>query len=131
MLLGSTSYNRPLSGCRIPFGALLNSRACRACHLDGMSAQVTFVGGRLLYTTDGQPIGQIAYYDGEGRLTAFCIKRNPTRSTQGLKQEQFFGRLQMIHWQDETFQYAVVGFADFETLEPVAAWLEGNYREDA
>jgi len=80
----------------------------------------------------GQPIGQIAYHDSEGRLTAFCLKRNPTRAADDeLKREQFFGRLQMIHWQDEVFQYAVVGFAGFGTLEPVAAWLEDNYGEDA
>jgi len=95
-----------------------------------MQGGLTFVGGRVLYTTDGQPIGQIAYHDNEGRLTAFCIKRNPTGADQDVKQAQFFGRLQMIHWQDETFQYAVVGFEDFETLEPVATWLESNYGKD-
>ena len=91
---------------------------------------LTFVGGRVLYTIDGQPIGQIAYHDSEGRLTAFCIKRNPTGTVQNLEQAQFFGRLQMIQWQDETFQYAVVGFAGFEVLEPVATWLESNYGDD-
>jgi hypothetical protein len=97
-----------------------------------MEGGLTFVGGRVLYTIDGQPIGQIAYHDSAGRLTAFCLKRNPTRAADDeLKREQFFGRLQMIHWQDEVFQYAVVGFAGFGTLEPVAAWLEDNYGEDA
>ena len=97
-----------------------------------MEGGLTFVGGRVLYTIDGQPIGQIAYHDSIGRLTAFCLKRNPTRAADDeLKQADFFGRLQMIHWQDEVFQYAVVGFADFETLEPVATWLEDNYGEDA
>ena len=97
-----------------------------------MPGGLTFVGGRMLYTIDGQPIAQIAYHDSEGRLTAFCIKRNPTGiADKELKQAQFFGQLQMIHWQAEAFQYAVVGFADFETLEPVAAWLEDNYGEDA
>ncbi|MEZ5933255.1 MAG: hypothetical protein R3F54_15140 [Alphaproteobacteria bacterium] len=97
-----------------------------------MQGGLTFVGGRVLYTIDGQPIGQIAYHDSEGRLTAFCLKRNPTRvADEELKRAQFFGRLQMIHWQDEVFQYAMVGFADFGTLEPVAAWLENNYGEDA
>jgi len=95
-----------------------------------MQGGLTLVGGRVLYTIDGQPVGQIAYHDSQGRLTAFCIKRNPTGTTQDLKQAQFFGRLQMIHWQDETFQYAVVGFADFETLEPTAKWLVENYSED-
>ncbi len=95
-----------------------------------MRGGLTFVGGRVLYTTDGQPIGQIAYHDSEGRLTAFCIKRNPTGADQGLKQAQFFGRLQMIHWQDEAFQYAVAGFEDIEVLQPVAAWLESNYGKD-
>ena len=96
-----------------------------------MQGGLTLVGGRVLYTTDGQPIGQIAYHDSEGRLTAFCIKRNPTGTAQDLKQAQFFGRLQMISWQDETFQYAVVGFAEFETLEPPARWLVDNYGKDA
>ena len=96
-----------------------------------MEGGLTFVGGRMLYTIDGQPIAQIAYHDSEGRLTAFCIKRNSAGvADEDLKQAQFFGQLQMIHWQDETFQYAVVGFADFETLGPVAEWLEGNYGED-
>ena len=95
-----------------------------------MQGGLTFVGGRVLYTTDGQPIGQIAYHDSEGRLTAFCIKRNPTGTAQDLKQAQFFGRLQMLSWQDEMFQYAVVGFEDFETLEPAARWLVENYGED-
>ncbi len=93
-----------------------------------MQGGLTFVGGRVLYTIDGQPIGQIAYHDSKGRLTAFCIKHNPARvADDGLKQAQFFGRLQMIFWQDEAFQYAVVGFADFESLKPVATWLEANY----
>jgi septal ring factor EnvC (AmiA/AmiB activator) len=97
-----------------------------------MEGGLTFVGGRVLYTIDGQPIGQIAYHDSEGRLTAFYLKRNPTRATDAeLKRAQFFGQLQIIHWQDEVFQYAVVGFADFGILEPVAAWLENNYGEDA
>ncbi|MEM8948774.1 MAG: hypothetical protein AAGC99_05520 [Pseudomonadota bacterium] len=96
-----------------------------------MQGGLTFVGGRVLYTIDGQPIGQIAYHDSEGRLTAFCLKRNPSRAAdEEPKREQFFGRLQMIHWQDEVFQYAVIGFADFETLNPVAAWLKENYDED-
>lgn len=95
-----------------------------------MQGGLTFVGGRVLYTTDGQPIGQIAYHDSEGRLTAFCVKRNPTGADQDMKQAQFFGRLQMIHWQDATFQYAVVGFEDFEILEPVATWLKSNYGKD-
>ncbi len=97
-----------------------------------MQGGLTFVGGRVLYTIDGQPIGQIAYHDSEGRLTAFCIKRNPTRvADEELKEAEFFGRLQMIHWRDEVFQYAVVGFADFERLRPVATWLEDNYGRDA
>ena len=97
-----------------------------------MAGGLTFVGGRVLYTIDGQPIAQIAYHDSEGRLTAFCLKRNPTRAAdEELKRAEFFGRLLMIHWRDEVFQYAVVGFADFETLEPVATWLEDNYGEDA
>ncbi|MGI9488249.1 MAG: hypothetical protein ACR2RF_20695 [Geminicoccaceae bacterium] len=54
-----------------------------------------------------------------------------TGATQDLKQAQFFGRLQMISWQDKAFPYAVVGFADFETLGTVATWLESNYGEDA
>ena len=96
-----------------------------------MPGGLTFVGGRMLYTIEGQPIAQIAYHDSEGQLTAFCIKRNPTGAINDeLKQAQFFGQLQMIHWQDETLQYALVGFADFETLTPVAAWLESNYDED-
>ena len=97
-----------------------------------MQGGLTFVGGRVLYTIDGQPIGQIAYHDSIGRLTAFCLKRNSTRAADDeLKQAQFFGQLQMIHWQDDVFQYAVVGFADYGILEPVAAWLENNYGKDA
>ena len=97
-----------------------------------MEGGLTFVGGRVLYTIDGQPIGQIAYHDSIGRLTAFCLKRNPTRTAdEELRQAQFFGQLQMIHWQDEVFQYAVVGFAGFVALEPIATWLEDNYSPDA
>ena len=97
-----------------------------------MAGGLTFVGGRMLYTIDGQPIAQIAYHDSEGQLTAFCIKRNPTRAAdEELKQAEFFGRLQMIHWQDEVFRYAVVGFADLEALQPVAGWLHDNYGKGA
>lgn len=64
-------------------------------------------------------------------MTAGISFANPIGTIQNLQQVQFFERLQMIHWQDETFQYAVVGFEDFETLEPVATWLEDNYGEDA
>ena len=96
-----------------------------------MAGGLTFVGGRVLYTIDGQPIGQIAYHDSAGRLTAFCLKRNPTRAAdEELTREQFFGRLQMIHWQDEVFQYAVVALPTTE-FWPVAAWLDDNYGEDA
>lgn len=49
------------------------------------------------------------------------------RSAQRMKQAQFFGQLQMVRWQNEVFQYAVVGFADVERLKPVATWLEDNY----
>ena len=97
-----------------------------------MQGGLTFVGGRVLYSIDGQPIGQIAYHDSEGRLTAFRFKRNPTRvADEELRQAQFFGRLQMIRWQDDVFQYALVGFTDYGTLESVATWLEDNYGEDA
>ncbi len=89
-----------------------------------------FVGGRVLPTISGTPVGQIAYHDDQGRLTAFCIKRNPTGVVQGLEERQFFGQLQMIHWQDEDFQYVVVGFADFEALMPAAEWLQENYGEE-
>ena len=89
-----------------------------------------FIGGRVLPTIDGIPVGQIAYHDSQGRLTAFCLKPNPTGEVQGLQRRQFFDRLQMIQWQDEDFQYVVVGFADYEALEPMAAWLQENYGED-
>ena len=71
----------------------------------------------------------LAYHDSQGKLTALCLKRNLTGQDQ--EYQQFCGRLQMIHWQGEDFQYVVVGFADFETSEPVATWLKDNYGEDA
>jgi anti-sigma factor RsiW len=95
-----------------------------------MEGGLDFVGGRMLPITGGIPVGQIAYHDDQGRLTAFCMKRNPTGRVQGLERRQFFDRLQMIHWQDEDFQYVVVGFAEFEALQPVADWLQENYGED-
>ena len=95
-----------------------------------MEGGLAFVGGRVLPTISGTPVGQIAYHDDQGRLTAFCIKRNPTGVVQGLQERQFFGQLQMIHWQDEDFQYVMVGFADFGALEPVAEWLQENYGEE-
>jgi anti-sigma factor RsiW len=96
-----------------------------------MEGGLTFVGGRVLPTLDGVSVGQIAYHDSEGLLTAFCLKRNPTGQVQEPQRRQFFGRLQMIHWQDEDFQYVVVGFAEFERLEPAAAWLKDNYWQES
>jgi chromosome segregation ATPase len=96
-----------------------------------MRGGLTFVGGRVLPTLDGISVGQIAYHDSQDRLTAFCLKRNPTGQVQKLQRRQFFGRLQMIHWQDEDFQYVVVGFADFAGLEPAAAWLKDNYWQES
>lgn len=95
-----------------------------------MEGGLDFVGGRVLPTISGTPVGQIAYHDDQGRLTAFCLKRNPTGVVQDLERRRFFDQLQMIHWQDEDFQYVVVGFADFEALKPVAEWLKSNYGDD-
>jgi anti-sigma factor RsiW len=96
-----------------------------------MWGSLTFVGGRALPTLDSVSVGQIAYHDSEGRLTAFCLKRNPTGRVLDLQRRQFIGRLQMIHWQDEGFQYVVVGFAGFERLEPAATWLKDNYWQES
>ena len=96
-----------------------------------MKGGLTFVGGRVLPTLDGVSVGQIAYHDNQDRLTAFCLKRNPTGQVQEPQRRQFFGRLQMIHWQDEDFQYVVVGFADFERLEQTATWLKDNYWQES
>ena len=67
----------------------------------------------------------------KGVSPPFASNATRTRvANEDLKQAQFFGRLQMTHWQDEVFQYAVVGFADFGRLEPVAIWLRNSYGED-
>ena len=96
---------------------------------DVPDAEMTFIGGRLFFV-NGWPVGQIAYHDEQDRLTGFCMKRNPTGAVQGLERRQFDDQLQMVHWQDEEFQYVLVGFADFETLEPLAEWLQSNYGKD-
>lgn len=91
--------------------------------------ELKFVGGRLFYV-NGQPVGQIAYHDAEGRLTDFCLKRNPSKRTQSPQQSDYGNRLQLISWQDRDYQYVLVGFAPFEALEPAAERLQGIYGDD-
>ncbi len=96
---------------------------------DLSDAGMTFIGGRLFFV-NGQPVGQIAYHDRHGRLTGFCLKRNPTGRVKSLTRSQHGDVLQLINWQDQAYQYVLVGFEDFETLEPLAEALERSYGEN-
>lgn len=96
---------------------------------DLSDAGMTFIGGRVFFV-NGVPVGQIAYHDRQGRLTGFCFKRNPAGSEKSLSQSQYGNALQLIDWQDRDFQYVLIGFEDFETLEPIARQLEATYGDE-
>ena len=107
----------------------LSQQLGRAITIPDLSdAGMTFVGGRLFFV-NGQPVGQIAYHDRHGRLTGFCLKRNSTGREEPLSRSQHGNVLQMVSWQDQAYQYLLVGFEDFETLEPLAQRLERGYGE--
>ena len=93
---------------------------------DLSDAGMTFIGGRVFFV-NGVPVGQIAYHDRQGRLTGFCFKPNPTGAEKSLSQSQYANTLQLINWQDRDFQYVLIGFEDFQTLEPLARRLEATY----
>ncbi len=96
---------------------------------DLSDAGMTFIGGRVFFV-NGVPVGQIAYHDSQGRLTGFCFKRNPTGSEKSLSESQYGNALQLIDWQDRDFQYVLIGFEDFQTLEPMAEHLEATYDDE-
>jgi len=96
---------------------------------DLSDAGMTFIGGRVFFV-NGVPVGQIAYHDRQGSLTGFCFKRNPTGSEKSLTQSQYGNALQLINWQDRDFQYVLIGFEDFDSLEPIARQLEATYGDE-
>ena len=61
---------------------------------------------------------------------SFCFKRNPTGAEKPLSQSQYGNALQLIDWQDRDFQYVLIGFEDFQTLEPMAEHLEATYDDE-
>jgi anti-sigma factor RsiW len=88
-----------------------------------------FVGGRV-FSVDGQPVGQIAYHDREGRLTGFCFKTAEDGEQTGVRFGQS-GDLGAISWQKGGLDFVLVGFADLEkVLAHVAGELFNTYGDD-
>ena len=86
-----------------------------------------FIGGRLFFV-NGMPVAQLAYHDQQGRLLGFCFMRNPSGAEKAPNQTRNGGDLYLIDWKDDTYQYVLIGFEDFETLEPIADQLARTYR---
>ena len=86
-----------------------------------------FIGGRLFFV-NGMPVAQLAYHDQQGRLLGFCFMRNPRGAEKTPDQTRNGDDLYLIDWKDETYQYVLIGFEDFQTLEPIADQLAETYR---
>ena len=86
-----------------------------------------FIGGRLFFV-NGMPVAQLAYHDQQGRLLGFCFMRNPSGTEKTPDQTQSGDDLHLIDWKDETYQYVLIGFENFQTLEPIADQLAETYR---
>ena len=86
-----------------------------------------FIGGRLFFV-NGMPVAQLAYHDEQGRLLGFCFMRNPSGDEKTPDQTRNGDDLYLIDWKDEAYQYVLIGFEDFRTLEPIADQLARTYR---
>ena len=86
-----------------------------------------FIGGRLFFV-NGMPVAQLAYHDEQGRLLGFCFMRNPSGDEKAPDQTRNGEDLYLIDWKDEAYQYVLIGFEDFRTLEPIAGQLARTYR---
>ena len=86
-----------------------------------------FIGGRLFFV-NGMPVAQLAYHDQQGRLLGFCFMRNPSSIEKTPDQTRNGDDLYLIDWKDDTYQYVLIGFEDFQTLEPIADELAETYR---
>jgi len=108
----------------------LSKRLSRDITIPDLSdAGMTFVGGRLFFV-NGEPVGQIGYHDRAGRLTGFCIRPNPSKTAAPLTRQQYDDALEMISWQDQSYQYVLVGFEDVDVLQPIAERLATSYGKD-
>ena len=86
-----------------------------------------FIGGRLFFV-NGMPVAQLAYHDENGRLLGFCFMRNPSGDEKAPDETRNGDDLYLIDWKDEAYQYVLIGFEDFRTLEPIAKQLARTYR---
>ena len=87
-----------------------------------------YVGGRV-YPTNGAPTALIGYHDQFGRLTALCFSPAPGNQTTGLAEGED-GDLNLVYWEKGGFRYALVSWADFGLLRPLAEKLREIYGEE-